>query len=256
MPIRIWSKKIVSVLRYYRSNPHVVLFGVTGDLDNLGVYVASNGRAKAEVVVDSYNRVIGSLFYQFMSDHPHLFYESHFLPAGEEVFILGTCADEDIAKQLFSHLRDTSVPEVLVECGLGEDVSATDVSFGCSTLNALVSESFLDEMLARVEGPDVLGANRLYIAVLQQIRNALAVQLDLEKFSNISEDPQVAILLRNIVYTKTLQYKASTKGLIVELGERLATDQETYNRCIRILGRDYGLPVGEHESILAELERV
>lgn len=34
------------------------VFAFTGDIDNLGLFVAANGRAKAECLVDEYNNVI------------------------------------------------------------------------------------------------------------------------------------------------------------------------------------------------------
>jgi len=253
MNIRIWSKKIVAVLHHYRSNPHTILFGVTGDLDNLGVYVARNGRAKAEILVDSYNRVIGSIFYHFIDQHPHLFHESHFLPAGEEVFILGTCADEAAAKGLFQHLQDTSIPQLLIQAGLDPEIAATDASFGCCVLNPFVNLSLVDDMLARIDSGDMIGANRAYSDVMQQVRGILATQLDLEKFSDISQDELIAVLLRNTIYAKMLQYKETTRDLLLGLGERIATQQEVRDRCIALLGNKYGLQNKDHAKILVEL---
>ncbi len=253
MNIRIWSKKIVAVLHHYRSNPHTILFGVTGDLDNLGVYVAKNGRAKAEILVDSYNRVIGSVFYHFIDQHPHLFHESHFLPAGEEVFILGTCADEAAAKGLFQHLQNTSIPQLLVQAGLDSEITTTDASFGCCVLNPFVDTALVDDMLSRIDSSDMIGANRVYSAVMQQLRGVLAIQLDLEKFSDISRDERIAVLLRNTIYAKTLQYKESTRSLLLGLGGRITTHPEVRDRCTELLGNEYGLQNKDHSQILVEL---
>lgn len=256
MNIRIWSKKIVAVLHHYRSNPHTILWGVTGDLDNLGVYVARNGRAKAEILVDSYNRVIGSIFYNFINQHPHLFHESHFLPAGEEVFILGTCANEVAVKGLFQHLQDTSIPQPLIQAGLDPEIRVTDASFSCCVLNPFVNLSLVDDMLARIDSGDVIGANRIYSGVIQKIRHVLAIQLDLKKFSDTSQDERIAVLLRNIIYAKTLQYKKSTKNLLLELGERIANQQEVRDHCIALLGNEYGLQNKDHTKILIELAHI
>lgn len=256
MKIRIWSKKIVAVLHHYQSNPHTILFGVTGDLDNLGVYVARNGRAKAEILVDSYNRVIGSIFYYYIGQHPHLFHESHFLPAGEEMFIIGTCADEAVAKGLFQHLQNASIPQILVQAGLDPEITATDVSFGCCVLNPHIDIALVDDMLARIDGDDMIGANRAYSAVMQQLRGVLATLLDLEKFGDISQDEQIAVLLRNTIYVKTLQYKESTRNLVLGLGKRIATQQEVKDHCVVLLGNKYGLQNKDHAKILVELERM
>jgi hypothetical protein len=253
MNIRIWSKKVVAVLHHYRSNPHTILFGLTGDLDNLGVYVARNGRAKAEILVDSYNRAIGSIFYHFIGQYPHLFHESHILPAGEEVFILGTCSNEIIAKRLFQHLQDTSIPQLLIQAGLDREITTTDVSFGYCILNQFVDLSLVDDMLAHIDNGDVIGANRAYSVVMQQIRYVLATQLDLEKFSDISQDKKIVVLLRNIIYSKTLQYKESTKDLLLDLGKKIATQQDVHDRCVVLLGNKYGLQNRDYTRILDEL---
>ena len=256
MSIRIWSKKIVAVLHYYRSNPHTTLFGITGDIDNLGVYVAKNGRAKAEVLVDTYNRVIGSIFYQFLEQQPHIFHESHFIPAGEEVFILGTCADKQTADKLFQHLKNTPIPQLLVTAGLDIDVTTTDISFGCYVLNPVIDIGLISNMFAQIDGSNVVSANHAYLIVMQQIRNILAKQLDLEKFGDISKEELVTILLRNLVYAKTLQHKVSTRKLLIRLGEKIAGNQEFRDQCITILGKEYGLGDKDQQRILADLENI
>lgn len=254
MSIRIWSKKIVAVLHHHQSNPHTTLFGVTGDIDNLGVYVARNGRAKAEVLVDTYNRVIGSVFYQFVGQQPHLFHESHFLPAGEEVFILGTCAAMQAAETLFEHLNGVPVSKLLIEAGFEDEVATTDVSFGCRVLNQSIDDVQIRELLAQIESGNVVGANRIYVTVIQQIRNLLAHELDLRKFGDLTEDKQVAIFLRNLVYAKTLEYKDSTRYLLHKTGRQVADDQAVREKCAAIFGSEYGLGNKDHTRILKEFE--
>ena len=256
MNIRIWGKKIVAVLRHHHYNPHTTLFGITGDLDNLGVYVARHGRAKAEVLVDTYNRVIGLLYHKFIEQHPHLFYESNFLPAGEEIFVLGTCANEEIAEEIFQYLRNVSIPELLVEAGLGREIMVTDVSFGCSILTPVIGIASVGDLLAKIDRGDLIGANQAYIAIIENIRNILAGQLDIEKFADITQEKDTAILLRNLIYAKTLQYKYTTRDLLVRLGQRISTDPELYARCLLILGNQYGLGDKEYRKIITELEQM
>ncbi len=255
MSNRIWSKKIVAVLRYYRLNPHTTLFGVTGDLDNLGVYVAKNGRAKAEVLVDTYNRVIGSVLYEFLGMHPQKFYEVQFLPSGEEIFILGTCAAVQDAHDLFQNLKETPVPQILVEAGLDSNIATTDISFGCRVLDSVIDMKLIDDMLENIDRNDVIGANKTYIKLIEQVREVLAYQLDIEKFNNISLDSQIIILLRNIVYAKTLQYKESTRSLLLKLSSRFATDPGSLTQYINLLSKEYGLRDRDHQEILQELEK-
>ena len=53
-----WNPLLMRVLSTYVAHPESILFGITGDIDNLGIYVAKNGRAKAENLVDLYNQII------------------------------------------------------------------------------------------------------------------------------------------------------------------------------------------------------
>jgi hypothetical protein len=58
---RIWSRKILKVVEIYNRNRDLFLFGVTEDIDNLGVFVSRYGRPLAENLVDIYNRLIGAI---------------------------------------------------------------------------------------------------------------------------------------------------------------------------------------------------
>lgn len=53
----LYNPIIMDVFSEYSNSNSGFLFGVTGDLDNLGVYVARNGRPAAENLVDFYNQV-------------------------------------------------------------------------------------------------------------------------------------------------------------------------------------------------------
>ncbi|MCK9351717.1 MAG: hypothetical protein WCT49_04015 [Candidatus Paceibacterota bacterium] len=256
MKIRIWSKKIVAVLRYFYLNPHVTLFGVTGDIDNLGVYVAKNGRAKAEVLVDSYNRVVGSIYYQYLNKRPHKFFECNFLPAGEEIFILGTADTPNETSSFFEYLTQIHIPTLLFE-NTTLDIGTTDISFGCATLNTSVDFSdIIGELLKTIESGNTCDANDLYVVLIERIRNVLANQLDLKKFANLSKEEKVVTLLRNLVYSKTLEYKNETKSLVKMVGENFGTPPFTQDNLRKILGERHGLGDRSHIRILAEIAKL
>ena len=63
---RIWSRKILKVVELYTRKRGVFLFAVTGDLDNLGIFVSRYGRPAAENLVDVYNRLIGAFMQGFV----------------------------------------------------------------------------------------------------------------------------------------------------------------------------------------------
>ncbi len=254
MDIRIWSKKIVAILRYFHLNPHRVLFGITGDIDNLGVYVAKNGRARAEMLVDTYNRIVGATYYQFINDRPYEFFESHFLPAGEEVFILGTSDTDQSAHVLFKYLTLVNIPS-LVSKNSSLQVATTNISFGCSILNNYLNHPLLEELFRSIDNGEVARANNLYVLILERIRIVLAKQLDLKKFADISKEEMVVILLRNLVYTKTLEYKNGTKEFLERVGKKINTNPFLRDLCLQILGDEYGLKDRSYKKILEELDK-
>lgn len=241
MKVRVWSRKIVAVLRDFHSHPHRILFGVTGDIDNLGIYVSRNGRAKAEILVDTYNRLIGSIFYDFLGSKPHEFFETCFLPAGEEIFILGTAADRQSAEALFNRLNLAEAPATLAE-NVPFSVGDTDITFGCSTLgDDLVSFSSIDPLLSAIEAGDMEKANSLYVYILGEIRMRLSIELDRAKFTDLEVKEGEEALMRNLVYLKTIQYKEETKELLRSAQKKFNKSPEAKLAVSSVLGRSYGL---------------
>ena len=102
------------------------LFGITGDLDNLGVYVARNGRARAEVLVDFFNQVIRNSVMELSLDHGVT--DICFVPSGEEVFCLGITPESETARTIFFALR----PKVMETMQSQDviDIEMTAASFG------------------------------------------------------------------------------------------------------------------------------
>ena len=231
----------MAVLRDFNSHPHRTLFGVTGDIDNLGIYVARNGRAKAEILVDTYNRLIGSVFYDFLGSKPHEFFETCFLPAGEEIFILGTAADERSARTLFDRINSAEAPVTLAE-NIPFSVGNTDITFGCSTLgDNLVSFSSIDPLLSAIEVGDMERANSLYVYVLGEIRMRLAIELDRRKFASLGVTEGEEALMRNLVYLKTIQYKEETRELLRSAQSKFSGSPEARLAVSSIIGRSYDL---------------
>ncbi len=102
------------------------LFGITGDRDNLGVYVARNGRTRAEVLVDFYNQVIRNSVMELSLGHGVT--DTCFAPSGEEVFCLGITPKAKTARTIFFTLRskvmETMQPRDML------DIEMTAASFG------------------------------------------------------------------------------------------------------------------------------
>ena len=104
------------------------LFAITGDVDNLGIYVARNGRPAAENLVDLYNQIIRNYLEMWAAENQQKIRSLSFVPSGEEVFIIGVTTDEDTAQNLFDKLRG-GVME-LMQNQHYIDLGETSVSFG------------------------------------------------------------------------------------------------------------------------------
>ena len=102
------------------------LFGITGDLDDLGVYVARNGRARAEVLIDFYNQVIRKSVMELILDHGVT--DICLAPTGEEVFCLGITAETETARTIFFALRPKVMEAMKSQDVL--DIEMTAASFG------------------------------------------------------------------------------------------------------------------------------
>lgn len=252
MKIRAWSKKVVSVLRYFQLHPHTTLFGVTGDIDNLGIYVARNGRAQAEILVDTYNRIIGSVYYDYIQSHPHEFFETCFIPSGEEVFILGTSSDVSAAEAMFHHLKHQNIVSLLIE-NTSLDCGGTDITFGCSKFDRESVISSVDHFLVAVEGNNHLEANISYLKTLSGLRAKLSVRLDIEKFSSLGVGEKEALLFRNLVYLKTIQYKRETKKLLIDVGALLGIHSDQVQLLMDLIGQQYGLKDVDPDHIVKVL---
>jgi len=253
MEVRVWSRKVVAVLRDFHTHSHRTLFGVTGDIDNLGIYVARNGRAKAEILVDTYNRLIGSIFYEFLGLKPHEFFETCFLPAGEEIFILGTVADKQAAGSLFNRLHSVDAPVVLAEnipLGIGD----TDITFGCDTFESnFVSSTSIDPLLSAVENGDMEKANSFYVYILGEIRMRLSIELDRRKFASLGVAEGDEALMRNLVYLKTVRYKEETRQLLRSAQEKFGISLEAKSAIGSIIDKGYGLKDLDAEEALSKI---
>jgi len=243
---------VASVLKYYQHHPNHILFGVTGDVDNLGIYVARNGRSKAEILVDTYNRIMGSVFYKFIESRPQEFFEVCFLPAGEEIFILGVASNLQAAESLFACLRSTDVVTILSE-NLSIDIGGTNITFGCSSFENNFMFSQIEKLLVAIENSDTEIANVFYIEIINEIRQRLSIELDRHKFSSLGIDGGDEILMRNLVYLKTIQYKEETKQLLKSAQKKFNESFEAKSIISSILGKEYGLQNIDAKSVLSKV---
>lgn len=219
------------------------LFGITGDLDNLGVYVARNGRPAAENLVDLYNQIIRNFLENWTIENRSLLTSVAFVPSGEEVLIVGVAKNEAAPLQLFGQIRDGTMSLVRNQPFL--DVGDTAASFG----GVIFTDSYdatITEMVTSLEqgaGDDRIYP--LYFALLRNMRQDMAVALDKQKFLDILEG-NFPVEMRQLVLSRLLLYKKTTREIIMALS---SLSSEEINHILRVVGNTYGISHGQEDEI-------
>lgn len=57
--------QVIQLFRRLITNPNRIFFGLTSDIDNLGMFVAQYGRAKAQNIVDYCTNILIDYIYNF-----------------------------------------------------------------------------------------------------------------------------------------------------------------------------------------------
>lgn len=219
------------------------LFAITGDLDNLGVYVARNGRPAAENLVDLYNQTIRNYLEMWTAENQQNIQSLSFVPSGEEVFIVGVASDENVAQSLFSQLRD-GVME-LMRNQRYVDLGKTSASFGSKVFG-----SELDPKIKLLT--DLVKTNKTdeevfppYLEVISEIRRETAIELDRQKFRDIL-DGDYPVEVRQLVLTRMLLYKRTTREIVDSLNR---LEEEDVEFLLALLGNIYGIEPGKEDKV-------
>lgn len=255
---RLWSKKMLHILTAYAENPTLHLFGITGDIDNLGIFVATNGRPMAENLVDIYNRVIGYYMLQFVRNNRATIPSFCMIPSGEEIFALGVSTSKTSANKFFSDLRKEMNPFIHSNALIFHEM--VTISFGCRVLNKPLRRRKIQEFIELVRKKDNMAASRLYLEILLAIREELARDLDNQKFKSLMlRQSGSAILFRNVVYLRLHEYKEGTRKTLERIGARLRKNPQLLREFRRHgFNRKYGLNANERatlQSILKNIEK-
>lgn len=242
MEYRFWSKKIVNVLRIKNTFQNKILFGITGDLDNLGIFVSKQGRAVAENLVETYNHIIGAYCNDFVQNHSDIV-EFAFLPSGEEIFAIGVADTKEVVDSFFSKLH-TEINPLLKQSPIQADY--VTISFGTKIFNDIPTQQVTDA----VDSGDVTSANKVFLDTMLEMRKQLALELDKDKFKTLDcED--LAVFFRNCVYSKMREYKTTTRSALIDLSEKLKSDS-TYKEQIKqsALNQNYGVDDDSIQNLL------
>ncbi len=240
---RLFNPLIMEVFLEYQQEEGGVLFGITGDLDNLGVYVARNGRPAAENLVDLYNQTTRNFLERWTVENRPNIETLSFVPSGEEVFIVGIANNESTAQDLFSQFQG-GVME-LMQSQPYIDLGGTSASFG--------GKVFRDELNSKMNHlVETVRHNKsdeevfpLYLEVLSEIRRETAVELDKQKFKDIL-DGNYPVEVRQLVLTRMLLYKRTTRQIVKSLNQLSESDVKSL---LTLLGDIYGIEPGKEDDV-------
>lgn len=249
---RIWSRKVLKVVETYDRNRDLFLFGVTGDLDNLGVFVSRYGRPLAENLVDVYNRLIGAFMYGFIKRHSKAIPAFCMIPSGEEIFATGVATDRSVVNEFFL-LLGGEVNNFIKENAYFADEDVT-VSFGCKIFSGDTINTATSRLVELVKRRQVQEASSAYLELMLAMRRELAYELDRAKFDSLNAaDLNLITFFRNVVYAKLQNYKKETREALVTLADRLNHDVGLRERLQAMaLNSEYGI-ADEDAQLINEL---
>lgn len=239
---RLFNPLVMEVFREHIEEGGI-LFGVTGDLDNLGVYVARNGRPTAENLVDFYNQIIRNYLQGWVTEHHNSLGSVAFVPSGEEIFLVGISKNSELSRRLFDEIRDGVMKLTREQQYI--DIGDTAASFG----GVIFGDKYKNEARKMVEnlqqGADDSVVYPLYLATMKKMRGDLAIALDSQKFKDILGG-NFPIEMRQLVLSRMLLYKRITRQIIMALNS-LAPEETT--QILDMVGSVHGIEKGKEDDI-------
>jgi hypothetical protein len=252
---RIWSRKILAVIEYYVSNPDTRLFGITGDLDNLGVYVSKNGRPLAENLVDVYNRLIGAFMYSFTNRHRNKIPRFCMIPSGEEIFSIGVTTDTSVARKFFKILATDVNDFIHANAPFSSDY--VTASFGCKVFPNKTIRQAASTLVELARRRRVKETSVAYLELMLIMRRELAYELDRAKFFSLNaSELDLVVFFRNVVYAKLREYKEETRKALLTLADETGSSGELRKRLQQsTLNRRYGITDDDVTAIIGLLSK-
>lgn len=240
--VRLFNPLVMEVFNEYMKDGDT-LFGVTGDLDNLGMYVARNGRPSAENLVDFYNQVIRNYLEGWTTANKDLLRSIAFIPSGEEVLLIGLSIDSTLPQTLFDEIKDG-----VMKLAKGQefiDIGDTSVSFG----GVIFGDKYKDEIKKVTEALEVGSGDEIvyprYLQLMKNMRKDMAVALDTQKFRDILGG-NFPVEMRQLVLSRMLLYKRATRQIILALNS-LSADE--ISQILDLVGNVYGIESGKEDII-------
>ena len=235
---------MLAVFKAVALNPTHHFFGVTGDIDDLGIFVAQYGRAHAENLVDYISAITEDYFLTWREHHDTLISSFAIVLGGEEMLVLGTSKEGSPLNEMFRSCRHD------VNGVLSSDqffpLGNLTISFGCALFRQDDLMPMINQLLAY--DSDGVTTYSAYIEVMYTVRRVLSVCLDLQKFGTFQhESPELAIAYRNLVYFDLLRHKERSKTLLALAAN--SWEASSHSRPLRDVWDDYGMLNGRQESM-------
>jgi hypothetical protein len=197
---------VCKILEKFITHPHSTFFGITSDIDNLGKYVARNGRAKGENLVDHYTDLLDQYLSNWKRENRESLLGLCFIPAGEEVSIFGVAKNSETPTELFQLLK-TDFRKVLKDNQHYLRSQSTSITFGCSIYDQPEIRIHIEKFIMT----ENKSSYSQYLKLMEKLRTLTSHNMDREKFRSIANDGNTNVtLLRTYVYFKVLKHKQET----------------------------------------------
>lgn len=236
------------LLNYKRQE--VNLFGISGDFDNLADYVAIQGRARAQNLVDFIIRSLIISINRWAASNCNSVKDFAIIPAGEEPVVLGLCEDRSIILELFQNLS-TSIDESIEQCPIPE-AATVSITFGGIIIG---KDEFCDQgnplFLFEEDSGTATGLSN-YFRIMENIRTLLSISLDRNKFENLMVNSDTdPIAYRNIASFLLTNHKVEARKKLLSINQNYQKTE--CKRLMSILGCEYGV-ISERLKAAIELD--
>jgi hypothetical protein len=229
---------VARVLMRYHVEKEAFLFGITGDVDNLALFVARNGRARAENLVDLINRILERTLRFWAKNNEDSIIDIALIPSGEEPLVVGLVRKADVALSLFDEIHQSVNGPLSTDARIeGEKVSIT---FGCAVIDSRFLYHNGTPLTLKMEDAQTERGLNNYFATVEVIRTVLARSLDKRKFHTLRPThSDFSVSFRNLVYFLTLKHKAEISEILARIAG--CQDNADVRPLLEKLAVDYGI---------------
>jgi hypothetical protein len=232
--------EVINLFEKFLEDKTNLLFAVTSDIDNLGIFVARYGRALAQNLVDYCTNIL----IQFLNSDENILSPGALvlIPAGEEITILGIGSSEAEIKKFYA-LLNNSINEKIKN--FEPEKVKLSITFGCNIISDPEIHNRIEFMLNKIATDKDYTPTNDYYNILYEIRSLVSLSLDSGKFHSLDNSGNGRVIFyRNVVYSEILDYKTRTARILKALSTRLDSIDTSID-----FYKHYGLTPEDHSLI-------